>query len=216
MSTEDIASEEEIRQYIRQGWSLVHYKKADRWALQKRMAGKLKTILLKKGLNKVCVKIKEEPKIKAEKTPAKLPSDAEHVEDVIDARVDSRKPIEEKTIESLAWYNNLIVDLGRYALHMIESEGLVSLEPEDYDDYEKAKPKFLDALDSLKSASKDAGRLMELERDYRFTEAEREFYAKAAAEYKSAYETAVSCMCDMCRQRFTQILLLSALGGVQA
>jgi hypothetical protein len=216
MSAEEIKSEQDVRNYVGQGWSLVYHKNVDRWELQKRMAGKLKSIYLPKTLNSVCAKIKEELKSKAKGTPAKMPSDAEHVAGVVEERVESRKPLREKQIESLAWYNNLIMDLGRYALHMLESEGLVSLEPEDYDDYEKAKPKFLDALDSLKSASKDAGRLMELERDYRFTEAEREFYARAAAEYKSAYETAVSCMCDMCRQRFTQILLLTALGGVQA
>jgi hypothetical protein len=180
------------------------------------MAGKLKTKYVPKSLNNACVKIKEELENKTKGMLAKIPSDEEHVAGVSEERVEPRKPLREKQIESLAWYNNLIMDLGRYALHMLESEGLVNLEPEDYDDYEKAKPKFLDALDSLKSASKDAGRLMELERDYRFTEAEREFYAKAATEYKNAYETAVSCMCDMCRQRFTQILLLSALGGVQA
>jgi hypothetical protein len=61
--------------------------------------------------------------------------------------VDDSKP--PRSMKPLTWYSNLIMDVGRYAIHLLESKGLVELEPEDYDDCERAKRKFLDALDML-------------------------------------------------------------------
>jgi hypothetical protein len=140
-----VKTEGEVKEHLDQGWSLVYNRSRDRFRMEKYMAGKRQIKYVDKSLNEYCFELKQE----LLKIPKKI-KDRKEVEEVVEERIEPRKPIREKQIESLAWYNNLILDIGRYTLHMLESEGLAKLDPEDYDDYEKAREKFIAALDDLK------------------------------------------------------------------
>lgn len=53
-------SEEKIKEYISKGWTLSYDKSNDRFKLQKRVKGKVKSYSLPKGYNEICRKIKDE------------------------------------------------------------------------------------------------------------------------------------------------------------
>ena len=114
-----VNTEVEVKEHLDQGWSLVYNRSRDRFRLEKFMAGKRQVRYVDKSLNEYCFELKQE----LLKTPKKV-RDREHLEEVVEERIEPRKPIREKQIESLAWYNNLVLDIGRYALHMLESKGL--------------------------------------------------------------------------------------------
>jgi hypothetical protein len=143
---------EELKNLCDEGYRIYSYRKGGRVYYEARKGNDKKCI--SKDLSELAEELmrrqRERPVQPTSGSTSVHSSDANVIAKVVETRIDERKPLKKRQIESLAWYNNLILDIGRYALHMLESEGLAKLDPEDYDDYEKAREKFIAALDDLK------------------------------------------------------------------
>ena len=223
-----IESPDDIRRLIiKEGWSLGKVKIHGNiyWRLQKYVPGKKSPIqiMVPKDLKKHAEQIYEEIKKQLQKEKmerelreiGKVESSEKTIEKLaLKEKVERTKPIKARLIENLAWYSNLVQDIGKFTVFHLLDSGLVALDENDYDDYERARDKFYDALQVLVEAKENAIRLRELEEDYRLLQADHEFLLKVYKKLQEVYNLAAASMCKECKQRFILNLALKEVVGV--
>jgi hypothetical protein len=106
-----IRSEEDLQELLDQGWTPTFKKRVGRWYVQKWGAGARIVPHELEGLAKEAYdkRMAERARMGDERLQVQLRA----------KRLDERRPILEKEIETTAWFHNLVLDLGRYTYHKI-------------------------------------------------------------------------------------------------
>jgi hypothetical protein len=91
----------------------------------------------------------------------KVEEDAKLAEKTIAEKKDARKPIREKEIEDAAWFHNLLHDLGKHVFTKMVK--FVEWGDQDMNDYEKARAKLCNFVDSVQALIEDSGKIERLE-----------------------------------------------------
>jgi len=100
--------------------------------------------------------------------PPPLDADKDLAGDTIAEKKDARKPIREKEIEDAAWFHNLLHDLGKHVFTKMVK--FVEWGDQDMNDYEKARAKLCNFVDSVQALIEDSGKIERLEDEKAFLE----------------------------------------------
>jgi len=136
---------------------------------------------------------------------------------LMEAREEKAKPILLKRLEAHAWFEHLLLDLGRDMLLLGLTNMGVPLEEIEKEilrygeRHEELRRKIVNFFASLLKVRQEAWRLRELEENLNIAETEAEFYRAAFWRTYMAYRAAIHSMCQPCRMRFLQALFLEDL-----
>lgn len=128
-------------------------------------------------------------------------------------RKDTRKPIEAKEIEDMAWFHNLIQDVGKHVYH--HAVNYVKLEGEDLEDYEKARDKIVGYVDNLIKFSENALRMAEIEAGLALATWMIDKLIERLRKLETIYYTVVQVMCPSCRNKALLHLALQTLEEIE-
>ena len=151
---------EETKSYILEGWGLTWHKRKKRWLFQKKIEGKVQQHHAPREENEILEQVRDA--IERLKTEAKLAeADAEHELELRTTPLQKGKPLIAKEIESAAWFQNLIYDLGLQTYHALVNG--IDWDEEDAKDHEKAVEKLTRRLNALLELEADADKLEKVE-----------------------------------------------------
>jgi len=149
--------------------------------------------------------------------PTPLSEDQDLAKDTIAEKKDARKPIREKEIEDAAWFHNLLHDLGKHVFTKMVK--FVEWGDQDMNDYEKARAKLCNFIDSVQALIEDSGKIERLEDEKTFLEINLEKFqhvlgiaVKRVEMLKWYNSMLIRSMCPSCRlEALNQMIAASAI-----
>lgn len=152
----------DIPSLLEQGFRPVYHRARGQWYVQRRVDGRLVQKYVPKRYEPLVKSVYASLSEEHAKRLAEI-EDARHIMSLRRARLDERKPLIAKEIECMAWFHNVVFDLGTIAYLMLVSG--IEWDELDARDAERAVGKLAQRLKSLLRLEKDAARLERLEQE---------------------------------------------------